>query len=249
MAHLFMVSMVPSSDQEVVIEPRQEVLDNFKDIFAEPTTLPPIRSLDHVVPLKPGALPVSQRPYRYNYFQKEELEKQVQEMLLNGIIQQSQSPFSSPALLVKKKDGAWRFCVDYRGLNDITIKDKYPIPIVDDLLDELHGSVIFSKVDMRADYHRIRIKEEDVFKTTFKTHMGHYEFRVMPFGRTNAPATFQALMNQIFQPYLRKFVLVFFDDILIYSQSLEDHVSHLTTMFGVLRNQSLYAKRSKCSFG
>jgi hypothetical protein len=164
------------------------ILTEFGDIFDDPKKLPPQRLLDHAISLESNATPVNSRPYRYSPLQKDEIERQVQEMLNAGIISASMSPFASPVLLVKKKDGTWRFCVDYRRLNLLTIKNKFPIPIVDELLDELAGTKFFSKLDLRARHHQIRMRPEDEAKTAFKTHHGHFQFRVMPFGTTNAPA-------------------------------------------------------------
>jgi len=177
-----------------------------------------------------------------------ELKKQLEDLLEKQFIRPSVSPCGALVLLVKKKDGLSSLCIDYRQLNKLTIKNKYPLPRVDDLLDQLHGAIIFSKIDLRSGYHQILVKAEDVQKIAFRSRYGHYEFLVMPFGVTNAPAIFMDYMNRIFRPFLDKFVVVFIEDILIYSNSIKEHEEHLRIVLNILREKQLYAKLSKCEF-
>ncbi|XP_022683511.1 uncharacterized protein LOC111257725 [Setaria italica] len=225
------------------------LLEEFADLFSMPSGLPPPRAFDHRIHLLPGTSPVAVRPYRYPQLLKDEIEAQCQAMLEQGIIRPSTSAFSSPVLLVRKGDGTWRFCVDYRALNLKTVRDKFPIPVVEELLNELKGAIFFTKLDLRSGYHQVRMHPDDVAKTEFRTHHGHFEFLVMPFGLTNAPSTFQALMNEVLCPFLRRCILVFFDDILIYSSSWTEHLQHVRAVFSVLREHDLVLKRSKCLFG
>lgn len=224
------------------------LLQQYIHLFQQPTSLPPPRPITHHIHLLPNTSPVNVRPYRYPHFQKAEIEKQVHEMLSLGLIQLSNNLFSSPVFLVKKKDGSWHFCVDYRALNAMTVKDRFPMPTIDELLDELGFASWFSKLDLRQGFHQISMAAANVAKTAFRTHQGHYEYKVMLFGLCNAPSTFQATMNELLKPFLHRFVTIFFDDILVYNASLEDYVSHLCQVFDCLSHAQFFLKESKCVF-
>ncbi|KAL9258971.1 Retrovirus-related Pol polyprotein from transposon 17.6-like protein, partial [Drosera capensis] len=196
----------------------------------------------------PGVAPISKAPYRMALAELKELKTQLEELLEKGYIRPSVSPWGAPVLFVKKKDGSMRLYIDYRELNKITIKNRYPLPRIDDLFDQLQGASVYSKIDLRSGYHQLCIKAEDISKTVFRTRYGHYEFMVMPFGLTNAPAVFMDLMNRVFKPYLGHFVVVFIDDILVYSRDHREHEEHLRTTLKTLRENELYAKFKKCEF-
>ncbi|GAU45290.1 hypothetical protein TSUD_327480 [Trifolium subterraneum] len=225
------------------------VVSEFSDVFPEDISdLPPEREVEFGIDLVPGTSPISMAPYRMSASELHELKKQLEELLEKKFIRPSVSPWGAPVLLVKKKEGSMRLCIDYRQLNKATIKNKYPLPRIDDLMDQLVGACVFSKIDLRSGYHQIRVKTEDIPKTAFRTRYGHYEYTVMPFGVTNAPGVFMEYMNRIFHSFLDKFVVVFIDDILVYSKSEEEHKEHLRIVLQVLKEKKLYAKLSKCEF-
>ncbi|CAA7014271.1 unnamed protein product [Microthlaspi erraticum] len=225
-----------------------EVVQDFEDVFQSLKGLPPSRSDPFTIELEPGTAPISKTPYRMAPAELAELKKQIEDLLSKGFIRPSVSPWGAPVLFVKKKDGSFRLCIDYRGLNRVTVKNRYPLPRIDELLDQLRGATWFSKIDLASGYHQIPIDEADVRKTAFRTRYGHFEFVVMPFGLTNAPAAFMRLMNDVFREYLDVFVIIFIDDILVYSRSQEEHATHLRLVLEKLREQKLFAKLSKCSF-
>ncbi|GJX01597.1 putative reverse transcriptase domain-containing protein [Tanacetum coccineum] len=214
------------------------VVREFPEFFPENLPgLPPVRQVDFQIDLLPGAVPVARAPYRLAPSETQELSNQLQELADRGFIRPSISPWGAPVLFVKKKDGSFRMCIDYRELNKLTVKNRYPLPRIDDLFDQLQGSSVYSKIDLRLGYHQLRVRDEDIPKTAFRTWYGHYEFQVMPFGLTNAPAVFMDLMNRVCKPYLDKFVIVFIDDILIYSRNKEEHADHLRIILELLKKE------------
>jgi hypothetical protein len=196
------------------------VVCEFVDVFPDDILdLPPEREVEFSIDIVPGTSPISMAPYRMSAAELEKLKEQLKELLEKRFVRPSVSPWGAPVLLVKKKDGSMRLWIDYRQLNKATIKNKYPLPRIDDLMDQLVGVCVFSKIDLRSGYHQIRVKAEDIPKTAFRTRYGHYEYAVMPFGVTNAPGVFMEYMNRIFHSYLDRFVVVFIDDILVYSKT------------------------------
>ncbi|CAA0825701.1 Uncharacterized mitochondrial protein AtMg00860, partial [Striga hermonthica] len=244
----YLVSMVSEDDSERTPE-QVSIVCEFLDVF--PDELPggpPDRQVEFTIDLVPGAGPVSKAPYRMTPKELQELKAQIQELLRLDFIRPSVSPWGAPVLFVKKKDGSMRMCIDYRELNTLTVKNKYPLPRIEDLFDQLRGASVFSKIDLRSGYHQLKIRESDISKTAFRTCYGHYEFVVMPFGLSNAPAVFMDLMNRVFHPFLDQFFIVFIDDILVYSRSIDQHKEHLRIVLETLRREKLYAKFSKCEF-
>ncbi|KAL0559098.1 hypothetical protein IC582_003688 [Cucumis melo] len=243
-----LASVVDTREADVSLS-SEPVVRDYPDVFPEELPgLPPHREVEFAIELEPGTVPISRAPYRMAPAELKELKVQLQELLDKGFIRPSVSPWGAPVLFVKKKDGSMRLCIDYRELNKVTVKNRYPLPRIDDLFDQLQGATVFSKIDLRSGYHQLRIKDEDVPKTAFRSRYGHYEFIVMSFGLTNAPAVFMDLMNRVFREFLNTFVIVFIDDILIYSKTEAEHERHLRMVLQTLRDNKLYAKFSKCKF-
>ncbi|GJW25348.1 putative reverse transcriptase domain-containing protein [Tanacetum coccineum] len=251
-SHVFLAHVTTKEIEDKSEKKRLEdvpIVKDFPDVFPEDLPgLPQTRQVEFQIDLVPGAAPVARAPYRLAPSEMKELSEQLKELSDKGFIRPSSSPWGAPVLFVKKKDGSFRMCIDYRELNKLTVKNRYPLPRIDDLFDQLQGSSIYSKIDLRSGYHQLRVREEDISKTAFRTRYGHYEFQVMPFGLTNAPAVFMDLMNRVCKPYLDKFVIVFIDDILIYSKNKQEHEEHLKIILELLKKEELYAKFSKCEF-
>ncbi|GJS87966.1 putative reverse transcriptase domain-containing protein [Tanacetum coccineum] len=225
------------------------IIQDFPKVFTEDLPgLLPTRQVEFQIDLILGDAPVARAPHRLALSEMKKLSDQLQELSDKGFIRPNSSPWGAPVLFVKKKDGSFRMCIDYRELNKLTVKNRYPLPRIDDLFDQLQGSNVYSKIDMRSGYHQLRVCVEYIPKSTFRTRYGHYEFQVMPFGLTNTPVVFMELMNRVCKPYLDKFVIVFIDDILIYSRNKKEHEEHLKAILELLKKEELYATFSKCEF-
>jgi hypothetical protein len=235
-------------EERIMQEAAEQVLSTYSDVFPDklPSALPPSRGVEHYIELIPGATPTFRRAYRLSIAETKELKVQLDELEKQGFIQRSKSPYGAPVMFVKKKDGTLRLVVDYRMLNNVTIKNRYPLPLTDELFDLVHGARYFSKIDLRTGFYQIKIADNDREKTAFLTRYGSYEFNVLPMGLCNAPATFMHLMNHTFKDYLDDFIIVFLDDILVFSKTLEDHKKHVALALERLRKSKLYAKKSKC---
>ena len=242
------LAYIVRDDKDVKLEDIPIVRD-FPDVFHEELPrLPPKREVEFTIKLVSGTTPISKALYRMALLELKEPKTQLQEMLDRGFIRPSVSPWGALVLIVKKKDETLRLCIDYRELNKVTVKNKYPLPKIDDLFDQFQESCVFSKIDLRSRYYHLKMKDEDVLKAAFRTRYGHYEFLMMPFGLTNAPTAFMDLMNRVFKPYLDQFVVVFIDDILVYSKNKEEHEKHLHVILQTLREHQLFAKLNKCEF-
>jgi hypothetical protein len=225
------------------------VVNEFPDVFPEELSgMPPDRDIEFVIELKPGIAPIYKTPFRMTTPELAELKEHIRELLEKGFVHPSSSPWGAPVIFVLKKDGTQRLCVDYRALNEITVKNKYPLPRIDDLFNQVRSACVFSKIDLRSEYHQLKVRECDIPKTAFISRYGLYEFTVMSFGLTNASSYFMYMMNKVFMEYLDKFVVVFIDDILVYSRNEGEHDGHLRLVLQKLRDHKLYAKLSKCEF-
>lgn len=233
------------------VDPRiQALVEKYADVFQQPTGIPRDRGDGgHRINTQPGATPPFRASYRMNSAELAELQKRIAELLEKGWIRASHSMYGAPVVLARKASGELRMCLDYRALNQQTIRDRYPLPRVDELLDQLGGSAVYSKLDLASGYHQVAMHPDDIHKTAFNCRYGLFEWTVMPMGLTNAPSAFMRMMNNIFRPYIDKFLPCFLDDLLVYGSSMEEHLEHLEIVLSTLREHKLYAKRSKCVFG